>query len=173
MNKDDQQEGLVLVIHNVRSAHNVGSMFRTADGAGVKKIIITGYTPAPPKKKALSLTPAEKAFKKTALGAEEAVAWEKISSLNKALQLLRKEGFKIVALEQHEKSVNYLICKPAQKMALLVGNEVVGLHAKILKQCDAILEIPMYGKKNSLNVTVAAGVVLYHIRSIMKKKIQI
>jgi tRNA G18 (ribose-2'-O)-methylase SpoU len=157
-----------LIIHNVRSAFNVGSLFRTADGAGVKHIFLTGYTPTPPEKNALYLTTAEKAFKKTALGAEESVAWEKSASFGTVSAKLRKKGFAIIALEQNKKSIDYRTYDPKTSVALVIGNEVRGVDAKILKQCDTILEIPMRGKKNSLNVSVAAGIALYQIMSTME-----
>lgn len=164
-----KRKSLVLIIHNVRSAHNVGALFRTADGAGVTHIILTGYTPAPPKKDALSLTAAEKAFQKTALGAGEHMPWKKSAALGKILSALRKEGYEIVALEQHATGTDYRKYVPQSSVALIVGNEVRGVDAKVLRQCDAIIEIPMRGKKNSLNVSVAAGIALYQIASTMEK----
>lgn len=169
MVSEKKRKSFVLIIHNVRSAHNVGALFRTADGAGVTRIILTGYTPAPPKKASLYLTAAEKAFKKTALGAEEHMPWKKSASLGKILSALKEEGCEIVALEQYETSRDYRKYAPQSSVALIVGNEVRGVDAKVLKQCDAIIEIPMRGKKNSLNVSVAAGIALYQIASTMKK----
>ncbi|MDD2766771.1 MAG: RNA methyltransferase [Candidatus Moranbacteria bacterium] len=163
-----EQQKCVLIIHNVRSAHNVGSLFRTADGAGIDYIFLTGYTPKPSKKSSVFTTKAEKELTKTALGAEESVPWKKSSSLSAVLATLREEGYEIVALEQSSKSVNYKAYIPKEKVALIVGNEVLGVDIKILKQCDVILEIPMWGKKNSLNVSVAGGIALYHISSILR-----
>lgn len=160
---------IVLVMHNIRSAHNAGSMFRTADGAGVTEIILSGYTPCPPKKDVLYLTDADKAMKKTALGAEISVPWKKVASLSHCLTRLKGEGYDVVALEQSEKSISYRKYKPSPMVALLVGNEVGGVDKKILKRCDAVLEIPMRGKKNSLNVSVAAGIALYQITSTIEK----
>lgn len=156
---------LVLIIHNVRSAHNVGSLFRTADGAGVDHIILSGYTPTPVKENTSYPTKAQKELAKTALGAEKNVLWEKKVSLGRIFAKLHQEKFEIVALEQHEKSIDYLKYVPKKNVALLVGNEVRGVDAKILKQCDVIIEIPMRGKKNSLNVSVATGIALYQIMS--------
>lgn len=161
---------MVLILHNIRSAHNVGAMFRTADGAGVDEIILSGYTPVPPKKEALYLTDADKALKKTALGAEESVSWKKVSSLSRLLAQLKIKQFAVVALEQDEGSVDYRTFQPKSKVALLVGNEVNGIAKKILERCDVILEIPMRGKKNSLNVSVATGIALYEISSTIKRK---
>lgn len=160
---------LVLVLHDIRSAHNVGAMFRTADGAGVSEIILSGYTPVPPKKDQLYLTDADKAMKKTALGAEESVSWKKVVSLTRLLNRLKKDGYEIVVLEQDKKSIDYRKYHPKKNVALVVGNEVLGVDAKTLKRCDVILEIPMYGKKNSLNVSVATGIALYQITSTIEK----
>ncbi len=160
----------VLILHDIRSAHNVGAMFRTADGAGVSEIILSGYTPRPPKKDALYLTPADKALKKTALGAEETMPFRVVTSIIRLITRLKKEGYHIVALEQDTRSVDYRHHHSKDKIALLVGNEVSGVAEKILRQCDTILEIPMRGKKNSLNVSVAAGIALYQITSTIKKK---
>jgi len=160
---------LILILHDIRSAHNVGSIFRTADGAGVDEIILSGYSPVPPKKGALYLSDADKALKKTALGAEESVIWKKRKSLARLLQSLKKEGYDILALEQSKESVDYREYAYSGKIALVVGNEVRGVDTKILASCDAILEIHMYGKKNSLNVSVATGIALYQITATMKK----
>jgi len=167
MNRQGEKK-IVLILHNIRSAHNVGAMFRTADGAGIDEIILSGYTPAPPKKGALYLTDADKALRKTALGAEESVPWRKIISPTRFLNQLKKDAYETVALEQAEGSVDYRIYQPKKNVALIVGNEVVGVEKKVLKQCDTILEIPMRGKKNSLNVSVATGIALYQISSTMK-----
>ncbi|MBP6929946.1 MAG: RNA methyltransferase [Candidatus Moranbacteria bacterium] len=160
---------LILILHDIRSAHNVGSMFRTADGAGVDEIVLSGYSPVPPKKDALYLTDADKALRKTALGAEESMAWKKVASLTRLVNQLRKEGYEIVALEQATGSIDYRQYRGKHKVALIVGNEVGGVVEKVLKNCDTILEIPMRGKKNSLNVSVATGIALYQILSTIKK----
>lgn len=167
-NKKDSK--LILIVHNIRSAHNVGALFRTADGAGVEEIILSGYTPLPPKKGALYLTDADKALKKTALGAEDSVSWRKSVSLTRTLTLLKKNGYEIVALEQDEQSVDYRKYKPGKKVSLLLGNEVSGVDKRVLKRCDTIMEIPMRGEKNSLNVSVAAGIALYQITGTMGKE---
>lgn len=154
-----------VILHNIRSAHNVGSIFRTADGAGFSRIILTGYTPVPPKKDALHLTRAEKEFLKTALGAGESLVWKKYAHLKTAVAALRKEGYTIVALEQAKGSVDYCGYQMDTdgKVALLVGNEVQGLLSKELSLADTVIEIPMRGKKNSLNVGVAFGIAAYRI----------
>ncbi len=153
----------IVIFHNIRSAYNVGAMFRTADGAGAEKIFLTGYTQTPYIAQDVYLTPAHKTLAKTALGAEKNVVWEKRARLKPLLNQLKREGFGIVALEQSKKSLDYRIYKPKLKVALLVGNEVLGLDKKILKQCDSVIEIPMRGKKNSLNVAVAFGIASFEI----------
>lgn len=166
---NNDRKRCVLIIHDIRSAHNVGAMFRTADGAGVDEIFLTGYTPVPPKKDTMYLSQAEKSFKKTALGAEEYVAWKRVASLSRLLTRLKKEGFEIVALEQYKGSVQYDKYHPQGSVALIVGNEVLGVDQKFLEQCCRVIEIPMRGRKNSLNVSVALGIALYQITGTMKK----
>ena len=152
-----------LILHNIRSAYNVGSVFRTADGAGIEKIYLTGYSPAPVVSGEIYKTKAQKMLAKTALGAEENISWEKVKSLNNLIKKLKKEKFQIIALEQDNKSIDYKKFKPKFPLALIVGNEVKGLDKRILKKCDKIIEIPMRGKKKSLNVSVAAGIAGYKI----------
>jgi len=146
---------LVVVCHNIRSAYNIGSIFRTADGAGAAKVYLTGYAPAPP----------HPGISKTALGAEKVVEWEKLAKLDVAIERLKKEGYQIIALEQSKKSVPLGSFKPKKKIALILGNEVRGLSRSLLDKCDKIIEIPMRGKKESLNVSVAFGIAAYLINS--------
>ncbi|HLD61220.1 MAG TPA: RNA methyltransferase [Patescibacteria group bacterium] len=146
-------EKFVLIIPNIRSGHNVGAMFRTADGAGVEKIYITGYSPRPPHPQ----------IDKVSLGAEKTMPWEGAQNTVPLLKRLKKQGYHIVALEQTKKSVSIYRWKPKFPLALIVGNEVTGISSSILKLCDKIVEIPMRGKKSSLNVSVAAGIALYHV----------
>lgn len=147
------KQPLYLVLNNIRSALNVGSIFRTADAAGVNKIYLCGYTPTPEIDK----------IKKTALGAEKVVPWESCRQTWRLLEKLKKESITIIALEQTNKSVDYRKFKPKFPLALLVGHEVKGLSQEILKYADKIIAIPMYGKKESLNVTVATGIAVYKI----------
>lgn len=159
---------IFIILHNIRSAYNVGSVFRTADGAGVAKIYLTGYTPSPAQKNkknenSLYVTHAQKMIAKTALGAEESVLWEKKKNLSWLLEKLKKENIKIIALEQSKESVNCKKFRPRFPLALIAGNEVRGINKQILEKCDAVIEIPMQGKKNSLNVSVALGVAVYDI----------
>ncbi len=153
---------LVLIAHDIRSAHNVGAFFRTADGAGVDKIYLTGYTPTPSTKKYL-LSTADKQLQKTALGAEKTVVWEQRTDVLALISELKQKGFAIYALEQDPRSITYTATPDTEKTALIVGNEVEGINEEILVQCDAILEIPMHGSKNSLNVSVATGIALYEL----------
>ena len=150
---------MIAVVHNVRSLHNVGSIFRTADGAGVEKIYLTGYTPGPNDKFSKPIPQ----FAKVSLGAEEFVAWEKTKDINKVIKNLRAGGYKIIALEQSPKSIPYnsLVRSRYPLVALIVGNEVRGLSPAILKKCDAVVDIPMRGCKESLNVSVAFGIAAY------------
>ena len=147
------------ILHNIRSLYNVGSMFRTADAAGIEKIFLTGYTPAPVDVFGSS----RREILKTALGAERAVPWEHARDIGKLFDTLKRAGVRIIALEQDARAINYKAFKPRYPLALVVGNEVRGLSRSILNQCDAIIEIPMRGKKESLNAAVAFGVAVYGI----------
>ena len=147
------------IFHNIRSLHNVGSMFRTADAAGVAKIYLTGYTPAPVD--AFGKSRGEIA--KTALGAEKNVQWEKERRIGEVFRKFQEDGVRIIALEQYAGAVDYRRIKPTRPFALVVGNEVRGLSPPILKKCDTIVEIPMRGKKESLNVSVAFGIAIFSL----------
>lgn len=147
-----------LILHNIRSAYNVGSIFRTADAAGVIKIYIGGYTPAPDNPKVA----------KTSLGAEKSVVWEKVFNTWKAIEELKSKGVSVAALEQSASSKDYSKFKPKFPLAVVVGNEVKGLSPDILKRCDSVWHIPMRGKKESLNVTIAAGIFIYKISEFIK-----
>src|SRR3989344_836316 len=162
---------IVVLLHNIRSLHNVGSIFRTADGAGIKKIYLCGITPAPVD----SFGKPRPQLAKVSLGAEKSVEWERRRSTSSVIKKLKKDGDKILAVEQNKKSTPYFKYKVPFKnsghsdeirvvrIALVVGNEVSGLPPSILKLADKILEIPMLGRKESLNVSVAFGVAAYHI----------
>lgn len=158
----------VVIAHDIRSAHNVGSVFRTSDGAGVEKIYLTGYTPTPATPETVYLTRAHKDLAKTALGAEKNIPWEYHADVVPVLEKLKEDGYTIVALEQSESSIDYRDFVPTEKTALIVGNEVGGVEKMILDQCDAIIEIPMRGRKNSLNVSVAFGIAVFEMRSRME-----
>lgn len=147
-----------LILHDIRSAQNVGSLFRTADAVGVTKIFLTGYTPAPLDK----FRRPSREIAKTALGAEKSVSWEKIS-FDECITRLKSEKVFIVGIEQDARSVDYKKVKAKYPIALVLGNEVTGLEPEVLKMCDVIAEIPMKGKKESLNVSVAGGIAMFRI----------
>jgi len=149
-----------LVLHNIRSVHNVGSIFRTADAAGVEKIYLTGYTPAPTDR----FGRRRKDFTKVSLGAENSVAWECRKDIHPLLRELRAKETRIIALEQNPRSIDYRKARVKGAVAVIVGNEVNGLPKSVLTHAETIAEIPMRGKKESLNVSVAAGIFLYAIR---------
>jgi len=154
---------LYIIAHNIRSAHNVGAIFRTCDGAGVDKIYLSGYSQRPaPEGKELKAKP-EKMLEKTALGAELSVAWEGVEDLSMLIDKLKKDGVQIVALEKTDDSVNLKNFKPIFPIALILGHEVDGVKDEILAKCDAAVDIPMRGKKESLNVSVATGIAIYEI----------
>ncbi len=145
---------LAVVICNVRSAHNVGSMFRTADAVGIQHLYLCGLTP----------TPEHPKVAKTALGAERAVSWEHRAQAGRLLKELKKRGWYLVALEQTEKSKDVFSLRLPYPAAVVVGNEISGLPASLIKLCDAVAEIPMRGIKESLNVSVAFGIAAYAFR---------
>ncbi|HEX7963400.1 MAG TPA: TrmH family RNA methyltransferase [Candidatus Saccharimonadales bacterium] len=159
---------IILVAHNLRSCHNVGSLLRTAEGLGVQKVILSGYTPHPAHANDRRLPhEAEKISRqihKTALGAEDLVPWEYHHDLLPVLARLQKNGYAVAALEQTEDARELPKYHPPHKIVLVVGREVEGLEADILLACDLALEIPMFGKKESFNVVQAAAMGLYHCR---------
>ena len=153
---------MVVILHNIRSTHNVGSIFRTADAAGCEKIYLCGITPAPRDR----FGRVNEKIRKVALGAENWVEWEKIDETGRLIKKLKKDGYKILAVEQSKKSVPYHKLKvksEKSKVALILGAEVKGLPLSILHRADKILEIPMRGKKESLNVAVAFGIVAFNL----------
>ena len=160
---------IFLILHNIRSAYNVGSIFRTADGAGVSKIYLCGISPTPPTHEVVGAPTtsvgATNKILKTSLGAEKTVPWEYNKQTWRLLRKLKvkNEKLKIIALEQMPNSKNIFKFKPRFPLALIVGNEVRGLNKKILSYADKIVEIPMFGKKESLNVAVATGIALYKL----------
>ncbi|MCR4323226.1 MAG: TrmH family RNA methyltransferase [Candidatus Azambacteria bacterium] len=154
---------MLVLLHNIRSAHNVGSIFRTADAAGIEKIYLCGITPAPIDR----FGKPRQEIAKVALGAESTVPWEISHSTVSLLKKLKKQGFMIYAIEQSVRSMPYntmrLHKKELARTVLVVGNEVEGLSSSILTHADTILEIPMSGGKESLNVAVAFGIVAFHL----------
>ncbi len=149
----------ILILDNIRSVQNVGAMFRTADAAGIDKIYLVGYTPCPLDR----FGKIRKDMAKSALGAEESVPWEYKKSILSLISELKKKGFFIIAIEQDKKSIHFRKIKTKNKNAFLVGTEVTGIPKKVLEKCDVIAEIPMHGKKESLNVSVALGIALFSV----------
>lgn len=154
---------MVAILQNIRSMHNVGSIFRTADAVGIEKLYLCGITPAPIDR----FGAVRPQLAKVALGAERTVAWEKIHSASRIIDILHKDGYRVFAIEQDARAIPYYrarIPKSAHaKTALLLGAEVRGLPQPLLKKCDRILEIPMRGIKESLNVAVAFGIVVFRL----------
>lgn len=148
---------VAVVLHNIRSAHNVGSIFRTMDAAGASEIILSGYTPTPFDR----FGRPQKEVAKTALGAEQVIPWERVATSREALTKLRAKGFFVVGVELDERAVNFKEFKAEGDTAFVFGNEVRGLSPALRDACDALIEIPMRGTKESLNVSVAAGVILF------------
>ena len=151
-----------LILHNIRSAQNVGSIFRTADACGISKIFLSGYTPKPIDRFGREV----RAINKTALGAEKDIEWEYFNTPNSIFKKIKKEGVEIIAIELDKKSVDYKKIKINKDTAFIFGNEVRGISKSLLNQCDKIAEISMQGKKESLNVAVTAGVVLFRILNV-------
>ncbi len=150
---------IAVVLVDVRSIENVGSIFRTADGAGVEKIYLGGITPTPLNR----LGKPREDLAKVALGAETSVAWEQAPNVLTLLKKLKKEGWQICAIEQDKNSKSFKKLPKSRKVLIVMGTEVTGLPKNILKVCDGIYEIPMRGSKESLNVSVAFGVAVYEV----------
>lgn len=156
---------IVVIAHNIRSTHNIGSIFRTCEGFGVSKIILSGYSPYPSlpfdeRLPHVSIKQSEQ-IHKTALGAEKMVPF--CHQTVPDLKSLRASGFRIVGLEQDKSSIMLPEYKQGNNIALLLGEEVMGLTPELRAYCDDLIEIPMKGKKESFNVSVAAGIALYHL----------
>lgn len=148
-----------LILENIRSAQNVGAMFRTAEAAGIATVYLVGYTPAPIDR----FGRPQKEIAKSALGAEHLVRWEQIDSMHTLVHKLKAEGVMVVVLEQHERSVDYKTVVPTGDVALIVGNEIDGVSAEAIALADVCVEIPMRGQKESLNVSVATGIALFRL----------
>ncbi len=153
--KRSDKTPVIAVLENIRSAYNVGSVFRTADAFLLEAVYITGYTCIPPHKE----------IKKTALGAEETVTWKHFSNATEAIVSLKADGYKVYAVEQalnslHLQQTNF---NSDEKIAVIFGNEVTGVEQDTIRQCDGCIEIPQLGMKHSLNIATAAGVVLWEI----------
>lgn len=159
---------LVLIAHNLRSCHNVGSLLRTAEGLGVEAVWLTGYTPYPRCEQDERLPHiADKMTKqihKTALGAEETQVWYHNPSIEQVMTQLKQFGYMVAAVEQDPRAQPLPDYGAPERLAIIVGREVEGIEPEILKICDTILEIPMSGAKESFNVGVAAAIALYHLQ---------
>lgn len=146
-----------VLAHNIRSLHNVGSIFRTCDGAGVSKLYLTGYSGVPPRKE----------INKTALGAEESVPWEFHTDPVVLISRLKAQGVSIVSLEKNAESTDITDFEPTYPLCLIIGNEVDGVEKGLLELSDDVVHIPMHGKKESLNVSVAFGIGIYQLTSVI------
>lgn len=155
-----QKTPLVVVLENVRSMHNVGSVFRTADAFRIEKILLCGYTPKPP----------HRDINKTALGATDTVTWEGHDSPLEAVRELKSIGFKVYAAEQVHGSISLLdfTCSPSSKIAVVFGNEAEGVSEEMISLRDGCIEIPQFGSKHSFNISVAAGIVLWELHKNFK-----
>jgi 23S rRNA (guanosine2251-2'-O)-methyltransferase len=163
--RDEFQEAeklpVILLLENIRSMHNVGSIFRTADAFLIEAIFLCGYTPCPP----------HRDIHKTALGATDSVKWKFFENAEHAVKMLKAAGYRIVGVEQVAGSVPLHEFKlaNAEKIVLVFGNEVEGVSEELLAYCDACIEIPQFGMKHSLNVSVTAGMVLWELVRVVKK----
>lgn len=153
---------LSVVLNNIRSLYNVGSIFRTADGAGVEKLWLCGITGYPPRAD----------ISKTALGAETRIPWEYHANAAEVIKQLKQKKYEIVFLEQTAGAIDYNDFKPKGPVCLVMGNEITGVSDELLALCDTAIEIEMNGLKNSLNVAVAFGIAAYHIRHDLKKRLK-
>ena len=144
---------VTVIAENIRSLYNVGSIFRTSDGALIEKLFLCGYTGFPPRKE----------ISKTALGSEETVPWERCEDTLSVIKNLKSRGYYIIALEHADTEMNFFEGEFRFPLCLILGNEVDGISEETLALCDAAAEIPMYGKKQSLNVSVAYGIAVYHL----------
>ena len=159
--KELPESGIVLVLDNVRSAHNVGSAFRTADSFKADKVWLCGICAVPPSAE----------IHKSALGAEDSVTWEHADDTMEAVRRLKEEGYVIVSAEQTVNSVmlDKFVPEPGCRYAVVFGNEVSGVSQDVVDASDLVLEIPQYGTKHSLNVSVSVGVILWHMRYVMNR----
>jgi len=164
MNRD-----IVVIAHDIRSTHNVGSLLRTCEGLGVSQVYFTGYTPYPALPAGDTRLPHISAkltrqIQKTALGAESLVTWTHLDDVAACIGQLHDSGYTVIALEQSEDSIALPDFQPSERVAILLGREVEGVAPEVLVLCDRTIEIPMFGKKESFNVVQAAAMALYHLR---------
>lgn len=151
-----------VLLCDVRSSQNVGSIFRTSDAALVSKIYLAGYTPLPKDQFGRE----NSAISKTALGAEKSIDWQHVKSASLLINKLKKDGFQIIAIEQSKNSVDYKKVKAQDKVLFILGNEIDGLPKNILDRCDVVAEIPMRGEKESLNVSVSFGIAVFRVLNV-------
>lgn len=153
--RNSEKSPIAVILENVRSMHNVGSVFRTCDAFIIEKICLCGYTPRPP----------HRDINKTALGATESVAWKGYEEAAEALSELKKDGYTIYAVEQVHGSIplDQFEINTGEKIALVFGNEAEGVSQDLIQQCDGSIEIPQFGSKHSFNISVAAGIVLWEL----------
>jgi tRNA G18 (ribose-2'-O)-methylase SpoU len=152
---------LIVMVDNVRSLYNVGSIFRTSDGAMIEKLILAGFTPHPPRKE----------IEKTALGSTKSVPWEYTKHPIETIQSLKERGYKICCLELTNKSIHYNDIKTTDfPLCLVIGNEISGVSEEIITLCDLAIEIPMYGIKQSLNVAVAYGIAVFELARLWRTR---
>ena len=144
---------IAVLLEDIRSLYNVGSVFRTSDAAGIEKIFLCGYTGYPPRRE----------IEKTALGSVENVPWERIPNQFEAVNHIRRQGYQIIALEHTTSSISYTEARYRFPLFLVIGNEVKGVSEPLISRCDFAVHIPMYGVKHSLNVSVAFGIAAYHV----------
>ena len=155
--KNASKSPIIIILDNIRSAHNVGSIFRTCDAFLINEIILCGITATPPNNE----------IRKTALGSTESVDWRYFDNIEEVILNLKKEGFQIISIEQADKSLKLEKFRPKknEKYAFIFGNEIKGIDQKIIDISDDIIEIPQFGTKHSLNVSVSAGIVIWDVFS--------
>ena len=162
---------IILIVHNLRSAHNVGSILRTAEGLAVNEVILSGYTPYPVSSDDRRLPHIAKRvdakIRKTSLGAETTQAWHYLPDINELLHELQLQGYELAALEQTNQAINLTSYYPKDKVAIVIGNEVTGVEPDVLLACTVHVHIPMLGSKESFNVVQASAMALFHLRHVI------
>lgn len=162
---------IILIVHNLRSAHNVGSVLRTAEGLAVNEVILSGYTPYPisPDDRRLPhiAKRVDAKIRKTSLGAETTQAWRYLPDIKELLPELQLQGYELAALEQTKQAINLTAYHPKGKVAIVIGNEVTGVEPNILQSCPVHIHIPMLGSKESFNVVQASAMALFHLRHVI------
>ncbi len=156
--KGKKNKEVFVLLLNIRSVLNVGAIFRTAEGAGVSKIFLSGYTPTPLDRFGRT----RRDFAKASLGAEKSIEWQYVKSTSHLFKKLKEKSVSVVCVEQSDKSLDYKKFKPRFPVLFVFGNETEGIPKNLLSKADRVVEIPMFGQKESLNVSVAAGIILFH-----------